>query len=355
MAMKVHLRLCVASAVLAVSCKSRSERATDANTGAPAHHAPALSEGEAAVAPAARESDKILVRAARLTRGSSLVEDVETPEGPHRSGGQVRHAWVAPDGTEIVTGYLYTGAPGPDTGYVFLRAPKMKEFKIAHTTPRRELGTIFGTSSRDIWIGGTGVLTHYDGTAWIDSDLPPGVGHVSALAVHDGELWLASSAPEAIYRRKLDASAWQSEAAPARRYDALAFAGKHVFAGTVSSISHRFPDGHWARELDNRGAAYHSFYVASDTTVFVAGGLTFGAHVPTLLRTNGDGTWTGIDAPDAVSSYAIWGRSPNEIYVATRDDVRVWRGKAGFSRTNLPPSPYLSGNAEEVFVAYEKH
>jgi hypothetical protein len=275
------------------------------------------------------------------------------PDGPHGAGHQVRNAWVAPDGTEFVTGYMYTGVPGPDTGVVWRRGPNEAQFAIAHMTPRHELGTIFGASSRDVYFGGTDVLFHFDGTSWTDLELPPSVAHVSALAVHDDELWLASSSPEKIFHRKLVETKWNAEDAPAHRYNRLAFAGAHVFAGTVSRIAHRFPDGHWAMELENRGAGYDDFYVASPTDVYVAGGLTFGAHVPTLLHTSGDGPWKGIDAPDHVDGYSVFGRSSNEIYVSCKDEVRVFRGKNLFEKTKLRPGRYLAGNADEVIVAYE--
>ena len=277
------------------------------------------------------------------------------PESPHHAGDQVRDAWVAPDGTEFVTGYVYTGVPGPDDGVIYRRLSTERVFTIVHTTAGHELGTIYGISEHDVYVGGTGVLLHYDGTAWQELALPPSVRHVSALAVNSGSLWLASSSPEAIFHRKLSETKWQAEEAPAWRYDRLAFAGDHLYAGGTTKIAHRFPEGRWAIEVENRGAGYGSFYVASPTDVYVSGGLTFGPHVPTMLHTNGNGEWSGIDSPDHASAFAIWGRSPNEIYLATKEGVLRWQKSDGYARTNLRRGDHLAGSSEKVFVAYEDH
>jgi hypothetical protein len=285
---------------------------------------------------------------------ATAAEDVLMPESPHRSGEQIRDAWVAPDGTEFVAGYMYTGKPGPDTGVVYRRAVGAHAFEIAWAVPEHELGTFGGVSSTDLYVGGTGILLHLKESTWTELAMPDGVRHISAVAVHDGTLWIASSAIEGIFHRELGSVEWKREDAPTWRYDRLAFAGDHVFAGGTARIAHRFPDGHWAVEVTNKGAAYESFYVASPAAVYVAGGLTFGGHVPTILMTSGDGNWVPIDSPDQSDAYAIWGRSPSEIYLATRDNTLVWRGGNDFKRIPLVGGTHLSGNADELFVAYDR-
>jgi len=302
----------------------------------------------------------ITVRLARLTFATSAVEDTAMPPSPLGHGGQVRDVWVAPDGTELVTGYLYTGVPGPDTGVVWRRRPSESTFAIAYTTPEHELGRFAGRAADDVFVGGTNKLVHFDGRSWKDLDFPPGANDISAIAVKGDELWVASSAGlDTLFRRKLDEATWHTEPCPTERFDVLAFAGDDLYTGSGPTLYHRHPDGRWDTERSTTGAFYNGFYVASPTSIYATGGI-MGGTPPVLLHSRNDGKWTDIAAPAKTIAGAIWGRSPTEIYLGTHDGaVMVWRDKTGFSPTALPvPGPsdweiYLSGNADKVVVAYQ--
>jgi hypothetical protein len=276
--------------------------------------------------------------------GKWTLTDV-LPPAPNGHGEALRGAWVAPDGTEFLAGYMYSGAPGPDTGVVYRKDPG-GAWKIVYSKPRNELGHLWGRSSSDVWASGVKTLAHWDGTAWREESVPITSDQLLGIWGDATEMFVGSGTLEpeggTVYRRD-SSGAWTVDgSAPGMLYG-ISGLGSMVFAvGNEGALMHRKGPGTWVNE--GKGKEQHlSVAVVGPHDVYVGG--------RRLHHSKGDGAWTDVDMPNHRDVDAVWGRSPNDVFAGTSAGVFHFDGKAWHDTDWVHDVEAIAGNDKKVLVA----
>lgn len=270
------------------------------------------------------------------------------PPAIHGHGEALRGAWVAPDGTQFLVGYMYTGVDGPDTGVVYRRDPG-GAWKMVYTKKDNELGHVWGRSSSDVWAAGVTTLAHWDGTAWKEEPIPVREGNLSGIWGNDTELyvvggdWKLKSDAGRVFRRDAKGT-WKVEArAPGYLYDVSGRGSTVIAVGDHGVILRRKGDGKWVDEGKGSQQNTHVF-LAADSDFWVAGSA--------LLRSTGDGTWSKVEAlPTRAQPRTVWGRGPDDVYVGTLGGLFHLQGGTWKATEWKHEGDVLAGNAGEVLVA----
>jgi hypothetical protein len=272
------------------------------------------------------------------------------PPAIHNHDEALRGAYVAPDGTEFLVGYNYTGVPGPDTGVVY-RKDKGGEWKIVYSKRENELGHLFGRSANDVWAAGVKTLAHWDGTAWKEETITGLDGNVAGVWGNDKELYVVGgpSHPKGdggrIYHRDA-AGAWTVDGHAKSFLFGVGGAGDVVYAvGQDGQILRRAKAGTWTDEGTSLGTN-EVVYAAGPKDIYVAGS--------SLLHSNGDGTWQKVTLPTTSQPRNVWGRSSSDVYAGTLDGLYhlqggTWRATAWHHEVGA-----LAGNATTVLLANQR-
>lgn len=142
---------------------------------------------DAAAAPPADDAHRLDLPVAeperepmRVTRmkvwGCLTIEDADGareerfPPSPRGAGEFPTAIWGAPDGTVWITAKLYSGAPGPDDGVVYSRAPD-GTWNIEFILPEYTLHSIVGWDGY-LFAGAIGGYVYFDGESWASVRLP---------------------------------------------------------------------------------------------------------------------------------------------------------------------------------------
>jgi hypothetical protein len=270
------------------------------------------------------------------------------PPAMHGHGEALRGAWLAPDGTEFLAGYMYTGVPGPDTGVVYRREAGGNAWKMVWTKRENEVGHLWGRSSKDVWVAGVKTVAHWDGTSWVEETIPGLTGSVSGIWGDNKEVWVVGgdfnndTDGGRIWRRD-EHGAWALDgSAPAYLYDVHGVAGALIAVGNDGTILRRVKAGTWEAQ-GTKGGQHTSVWLASPTDMYVAGSV--------LLHSKGDGHWEKVALPVHAQARRVWGRSAADIYVGTLGGLLHWDGKAWSTTEWKQEADCVSGNATAVLVA----
>jgi hypothetical protein len=274
------------------------------------------------------------------------------PPALHGSGEALRGAWIAPDGTSFLVGYDYTGVPGPDTGVVYRKDPGPgAAWTIAYSKRENELGHIWGTSAKDVWVAGVKTLAHWDGKAWAEEKIPVLEGSLTGVWGNGKDLyvvggdWKSKGERGRIFRR--DASgAWTVDGRVEGMLYDVGGAGSLVLAvGDDGLIVRRTKAGTWTSE-GLPGGQNTRLFVANEHDIWVAGSK--------LLHSKGDGVWKRETLPTTSQPTQVWGRSGSDVYVGTLGGLFHLRGGEWRATAWDHEVGALSGNASEVIVANQR-
>lgn len=264
------------------------------------------------------------------------------PPAEHGHGEALRGAWVAPDGTEFLAGYMYTGVPGPDTGVVY-RKDRDRGWKIAYSKRENELGHLWGTSASDVWASGVTTLVHWDGTAWREEQPPKVAGYLTGIWGNGHELFVVGGNTTGIIYRRDAKGAWTVDGHSDHMLYGIAGAGDTVVAvGDHGTILRRVA-GKWHSE--GTGDVQHtSVWAANEHDIYVAGSRK-------LLHSTGDGAWHEIELGTAAQTIAVWGRSATDVYIGTLGGLIHWDGAHATPTAWKHDVETVAGNADVVLVA----
>ena len=281
-------------------------------------------------------------------RADDVVATDPVPPGVHGHGEALRGIWTAADGTTFAVGFMFTGAPGHDTGAVYRRAAGAAggAFQLVYNAPGNELGRVWGRSANDVYAAGNKVLAHFDGRAWAEDPVPRLEGNISGVWGNATDLWVTAGHQYTafVYHRSA-AGAWNVEA----KTDVMLFnvggAGGSVWAvGSSGAIFRRDGEGRWKQEVEDRRVQYQSVWASGDDDAWVAGS--------DLLRSRAPGQWEKVELPVAGPVRYVWGRSRDDVFAGTPSGVfhlseGRWR-PTGVAQD----SAAASGTRDEICIAH---
>ena len=283
--------------------------------------------------------------------GDAIESQGDTlPAALHGHGEALRGAWVAPDGTEFLAGYMYTGVPGPDTGVVYRRNPG-GAWRIVYSKRENELGHVWGTSSKDVWVAGVKTLAHWDGTAWQEERIPMLVGSLAGIWGSGGKLfavssdWQARSDRGRIFRRDAHGRWTLDGHGDGNLHDVGGLGSLVLAVGGDGQILRRTRPGVWLNEGEGTHTNEH-VYVASEHDIYVAGSK--------LLHSSGDGKWARVPLPITAQARTVWGRGSADVYAGTLGGLCHWGGTSWSKTAWTHEVGALSGNGHEVLVANQR-
>ncbi len=270
------------------------------------------------------------------------------PPALHGHGEALRGAWMAPDGTAFLAGYMYTGVPGPDTGVIYRKDPGGGAWKIVYSKKENELGHVWGRSASDVWVAGVTTLAHWDGTSWKEEPIPVREGNLTGVWGTDTDLyvvggdWKNKGDGGRIFHRDAKGK-WTVEAhASSFLYDVQG-RGKLLFAvGDHGLILRRGADGKWTDEGKGSQQNTH-LYLAADNDLWVAGSK--------LLHSKGDGQWTEVTLPKSAQVTTVWGRGPDDVYAGTLGGLFHLQGGTWKATEWKHDTEAIAGRPGEVLVA----
>ena len=281
------------------------------------------------------------LRAGKLSKGSALQAAV------HGHGEALRGAWLAPDGSEWRVGYMYTGVPGPDTGVVYRRAAGGSSFEIVYTKPANELGHIWGSSEKDVWVAGVRTLAHFDGARWKEEPIPMRDGNLSGVWGNGKELYVVGGADGRksegrIYRRDA-AGTWSLDGTSGAFLFDVSGTGSVVIAvGNDGQILRRKAAGSWINEGTGK---------RQNTRVSMTGERDLWVAGSGLLHSTGDGTWTVVKLPGDRQVTEVWARNANDVFAGTLGGLYAWDGATWKATAWKHEARALAGNADTLLIA----
>lgn len=295
--------------------------------------------------PAVAQSIKSTSEIGTFEKGKWTKTD-RLPPALHGSGEALRDAYVAPDGTQFLVGYMYTGVPGPDTGVVY-RKDRGGTWKMVYSKRENELSNLWGTSSSDVYASGVKTLAHWDGTAWTELDLPKFQGGVAGGWTDGKQLLVATadwSGKKSKIHRRDEKGTWTEDGV----VDAVLFGvggtATALYAhGTDGAIFHRTKAGAWTDESVKEVGQVTDIYAASATDIYTAGSR--------LMHSTGDGKWTEIKLPKKSQVINVWGLSSKDVYAGTLGGLFHWDGKRGSATAWTHDTEAIAGNATTLLVA----
>jgi hypothetical protein len=296
--------------------------------------------------PAPSENSGVIKTSSEIghLHGETLVDKSDKlPPAIHGHGEALRGAWVAPDGTEFLAGYMYTGVDGPDTGVVYRKDPG-GTWKIAYSKRENELGHVWGTSSNDVWTAGVKTVAHWDGKAWSEVAIPMQEGSIGAIWGNGRELYVAgglSGGEGRIYRRDA-AGTWTLDGRAKHYLFGIGGADKTVVAvGNAGTIVRRV-DGKW-RDESFGDAQETTVSAVDDHDIYLAGG--------ELLHSTGDGKWRAVPYGSKAQPTAVWARAANDVYAGTLAGLFHWDGTTWNPTAWKHDCETVAGNADTALVA----
>lgn len=318
------------------------------------HKEPAAAQDKPADKPAAEEpvdTSEIPsgVHIAQI-EGKKWTATDELPPAIHGHGEALRDSYVAPDGVQFLSGYMYTGVDGPDTGVVYRKDPG-GAWKIVFSKKENELHILFGSGSSDVYAAGVHTLEHWDGKAWSEIQVPDVQGTFSGGWTDGKQVLVATSDwdPDAkkgwIYRRD-EKGAWTLDGTAKNILFAIGGTGDTIYAvGQDGLTLHRTAAGAWTDETFPNGYQVTNISVLTPNDIYSAGS--------SLMHSTGDGAWTKVVLPKKAQVISVWGRASNDVYAGTLGGLFHFDGTSWSATRWRHGVETIAGNATLTLIAQD--
>ena len=197
----------------------------------------------------------------------------------------------------------------------------------------KALGAIWGSAANDVWVGGEGVLLHYDGNAWTNYPTSSHIVHLWGTAANDiwaatiddvlhwnGVMWTPTGAtgtfvggtgPSDVWTsdgRHWNGSSWTSHTMPFR---ALAIGGSGTTTLAVSET------GALARWLGTNWGVFDTSSHPGNAAVVIDADHVVIAQDSGAVAFWDSGTWTTRTAPVSAYWFEISATSPSDVWVTS--------------------------------------